>query len=57
MLQLDLVLIKEPKQEAIGGSCESALMEVHERHHVAIRRRREPLIAREDPFKRVRPCR
>jgi hypothetical protein len=55
MPQLDLVLIKEPEQEAMGGSYESMLMEVHERHHITIRRRREPLIAREDPFERVSP--
>jgi hypothetical protein len=30
MLQLDPVLIKELEQEAMGGSCESALMEVRE---------------------------
>jgi hypothetical protein len=30
VLQLDPILIKEPEQEAMGGSCESALMEVCE---------------------------
>jgi hypothetical protein len=56
MLQLDPILVKELEQEAMGRSCESALMEVRKGHHVAIWRSLEPLIVKKDPLKRVNPC-
>jgi hypothetical protein len=35
-LQLDLVVVEEPKEEAVERSHELVLVEVHERHHIAI---------------------
>ena len=40
MLQLDLVAVQQPPKKFVGGGREPTLMEVGERHHVAVGRRR-----------------
>jgi hypothetical protein len=38
VLQLNLIVVEEPEEEAAGRSRVPALMEVHEWHHIAIGR-------------------
>jgi hypothetical protein len=50
MLQLNLVIVEEPQEEAVGRRHKPAIVEVRERHHVAVRRRREVVAIRYYPL-------
>ena len=39
VLQLDLVVVQQPPKKSVGGGHEPTLMEVGERHHIAVGQR------------------
>lgn len=50
VLQLDLVVVQQPSKKSVGGGSEPTLMEVCERHHVAVGRRRHLLLIGQQPL-------
>ena len=54
VLELELNALERAAEEGAGGNPKATLVEGHERHHIALRRCRSPLLARNDPLLRFR---
>ena len=50
MLQLNLIAVQQPSKEFVGGGCEPTLVEVGERHHIAVGWRWQILIVGQQPL-------
>ena len=50
MLQLDLVIVQQPPKKFVGGGREPTLIEVGNRHHIAVERRRQILLTEQQPL-------
>jgi hypothetical protein len=56
MLQLNLIVMEEPQEEAMGGCRKLTIVEVRKRHHIAVGRRREVMAVGHYPLMRGGPC-
>ena len=56
VLQLDLVVVQQPLKKSMSRGSEPALMEVHERYHVAVGRRWHILLTNQQPLLGRGPC-